>query len=332
MRIGIYSPTGQRTSMTDATGNTGYAYDKRDRLQQKTVTWSNWAPVQLYYGYDANGNLTSLGSSTSGGVTNFYQYDALNRLTNVVASGAQAAGYAYDGVGNQQSLVYPNGYSAYWQYDPMNRLTNLVWVKSSTTNTSFYYQLGRTGNRTNLSEKINNISQTYSWTYDSLYRLKQETFGGATTGSASYVYDLLGNRTSRTTTPSVSTILTNQPFTFNSNDWLTGDTYDSNGNTLTSLTNSYQYDALNHLTNAPNVNVKWVYDGDGNRVRKLVKWPYPRRKQGIATHQRMDADRMPAIKSTQAIAREGEWKEHRPCFLVHVKDRLTIVPINKDTL
>jgi YD repeat-containing protein len=38
----------------------------------------------LNYRYGANGNLTKLSSATTNGVSTGYQYDALNRLTNVV--------------------------------------------------------------------------------------------------------------------------------------------------------------------------------------------------------------------------------------------------------
>ena len=55
-----------------------------------------------------NGNLANLWSSTSGGVTNDYQYDALNRLTNVVGPAASLAKYAYDWAGNLQAMRYAN--------------------------------------------------------------------------------------------------------------------------------------------------------------------------------------------------------------------------------
>jgi RHS repeat-associated protein len=196
-----------------------------------------------------------------------HQMSALSRLTNLVASGSQAAGYAYDGVGNLQALRYGNGVTNLYQYDILNRLTNLTWKLNATTLASHYYQLGRAGNRTNLSELLNGTSRTYAWTYDSLYRLKQESLSGGTSGSVTYGYDLVSNRTNRASTLSG---LTNQNFTFNTNDWLTAGSYDSNGNTTASSGNTYQYDPLNHLTNCNNGAVLLWYDGDGNRVRKTA--------------------------------------------------------------
>jgi YD repeat-containing protein len=94
-----YGPTGRRTNMTDASGVTGYAYDSRDRLMAMTNAWANGPTRWLSYLYDANGNLTNLwsGVSTSGGVSNYFQLDGLNRLTNVLANGGGACPYGYDG-------------------------------------------------------------------------------------------------------------------------------------------------------------------------------------------------------------------------------------------
>jgi RHS repeat-associated protein len=264
-----YTLTGQRASMSDLSGSTAYSYDNRDRLLVKAITWAGGPTNSLSYRWDANGNLTNLWSSTSGGVTNFYQFDAQNRLTNVLANGSAAASYEFDGVGNLQTLRYGNGVTNRFQYDLLNRLTNVVWKTNAGTIASFYYRLGLTGNRTNVAEVLNGTGRTNGWVYDSLYRLKQEIFTGATTGTLSYAYDLVGNRTSRTNSGNLS--LTNQSFTFNTNDWLATDGYDSNGNTTTNSGGQLcRYDPLNHLTNYNNGAVVIVYDGDGNRVKKTV--------------------------------------------------------------
>jgi RHS repeat-associated protein len=251
-------------------GSTGYTYDKRDRLQLKTVAWSSGPTISLNYQFDASGNLTNLWSSpSSGGVTNFYQFDALNRLTNVVANGSAAAGYGFDGGGNLQSIQYGNGVTSQFQYDVLNRLTNAVWKTNAGTIASFYYQLGAAGNRTNLTETLLTVitNRTYAWSYDPLYRLKQETLSVPNV-SLSYGFDLVGNRMSRTISGSLN--LTNQSFTFNTNDWVTSDSYDNNGNSTGSSGNSYQFDVLNRMTNMNSGAVLIWYDGDGNRMKKTV--------------------------------------------------------------
>ena len=263
-----YSPTDQRTRMTDSNGTTSYSYNERDRLTNKVVSWTGGPNIALNYRYDESGNLTNLSSSSPGGVTNSYQYDSLNRLTNVFADGLAAAGYSFDAAGNLQTIRYVNGVTNLFQYDLLNRLTNAVWKTNAGPIASFYYQLGLSGIHTNLSETLNGSSGSYAWSYDSLYRLKQESLGGASSGAISYAFDSVGNRTNRTVTGSLS--LTNQSFTFNTNDWLTTDSYDDNGNTTNSSGNAYRYDPLNNVTNVNNGAALLTYDGDGNRLKKTV--------------------------------------------------------------
>src|SRR5262249_13326775 len=95
-----------------------------------------------------------------------------------------------------------------------------------------------------------------------------------------YSYDLVGNRTNRT---SGVAGLTNQIFSFNTNDWLSTDKYDPNGNTTNSANIFFQYDVMNHLTNAGGILM--TYDGDGNRASKTVG--------GTATYYLLD-DRNPS--------------------------------------
>jgi RHS repeat-associated protein len=263
-----YSPTGQRTNMIDASGTNNYFYDNRDRLTNKAVAFANGPSVSLTYKYDANGNLTNLWSSTSGGVTNVYQYDALNRLTNVLGSGSTAANYNFDAVGNLQTIRYGNGVTNLYQYDSLNHLTNSTWKLTATTLASFYYQIGSTGNRTNLNEVVNGSNRGYSWKYDVLYRLTNETVSTTVpAGTLTYGYDAVGNRTNRS--GSLGSLVSQTP-TYNTNDWLNSDQYDANGNTTNSSGNFYQFDVMNHLTNVNSGSILMTYDGDGNRVSKKI--------------------------------------------------------------
>jgi RHS repeat-associated protein len=217
--------------------------------------------------------VTSITSSTIGGTLVAYQYDALNRLTNVVDSrlaGATNTAYGFDAVGNLQGIQYPNSVTSQYQYDSLNRLTSLVWKNNGTPIASFAYTLGASGNRTALLETNHTVNRGYAWNYDAVYRLTSETVtGAAPTGAIGYIYDNVGNRTIRTNIAS-GLGLTNQSFTFNANDWLAGDTYDNNGNTTNSSSKSYQYDYENRLINFNNGQVIIVYDADGNRVKKIT--------------------------------------------------------------
>jgi len=258
-----YTLTGQRSNMVDNLGTTTYTYDSRDRLLTETT------PVgTLAYAYDYNGNVTSIQSSTANGTAVNYQYDKLNRLMNVIdarLNGSQTTKYGYDTNGNLQSYVYPNGVTNLYAYDKLNRLTNLVWKLNGNTLANFGYWVGKAGNRTNCAEMVNGTVRTNSWAYDSLYRLTTETISGM--GSLSYVYDPVGNRTSRSS--HVSGIPTTT-YSYDANDRLQTDTYDQNGNTTASGGNSYRYNFENRLVEFGDRGAVITYDGDGNRVSEEV--------------------------------------------------------------
>jgi RHS repeat-associated protein len=259
-----YDVAGRLTNRTDASGVWLWVYDNRDRLK------TNAGPVgNLHYQYDLAGNLTNLTSSTSGGTSIDYHYDALSRLTNVVdqrLTGTKNTVYSYDGIGNLAALKYPNGVTNVWQYDARNRLTNAVWKLNASPLATFYYRLGVAGNRTNLDETLPSVTRAYAWSYDQSYRLTNEIVtGSAPTGTVSYEYDLVSNRTNRSSTLAG---VTNHALSYNTNDWLTIDGYDNNGNTTNSAANSYQYDYANRITNSGAVVI--VYDADGNRIKKVA--------------------------------------------------------------
>jgi len=281
-----YTPTGQRASMNSLANAfvTTYFYDARDRLKQKVSTWqggvglgSATLTAGLNYAYDVDGNLTNMSSSMAQGVNLAYGYDALNRITNVLSHGQLAASYTFDAVGNLQSLHYGNGVTNLYQYDALNRLTNLVWNHSGSALGSFYYQLGKTGSRTNLAETVNTTGRNYNWAYDRLYRMTNETISGV--GGVAYQFDAVGNRTNR---QSSITQLPTTSYTYDINDWLTTDQYDNgspgNGNTTISGGNTYAYDPFNRLLNSNPSGVTFVYDADGNRISKtpdgFSSWTY----------------------------------------------------------
>jgi RHS repeat-associated protein len=59
-------------------------------------------------------------------------------------------------------------------------------------------------------------------------------------------------------------------FGYNTDDEMPSETYDANGNALTMSGKSFAYDSENHLTSMNGGQVQLIYDGDGNRVAKIV--------------------------------------------------------------
>ncbi len=257
-----YTATDKRASMTDASGTTNYTYDLLDRLLTKQTPQGT-----LTYTYNAVGNVSTVRSSNSEGVSVNYQYDELNRLSSVtdnrLASGVSS--YTYDPNGNLKTVLYANGVQSTYTYDNLNRLTNLAAAGSSTI-ASYAYTLGAAGNRTSVTELNGRV---VNYTHDALYRLTAENVSNdpATNGAASYSYDAVGNRLSRTSTiPGLASTTA----TYNVNDQLTSDVYDANGNTTGSGGIGYNYDSENRLTSLSDGSSSFIYDGDGNRVAKTA--------------------------------------------------------------
>lgn len=84
----------------------------------------------LNYTYDGPGNLASMSSSHTNGVSVEYTYDDLNRLSTVVdgrlPSGSNSTTYAYDPANNLANATYPNGIQSAFTYDALNRATSLI--------------------------------------------------------------------------------------------------------------------------------------------------------------------------------------------------------------
>jgi RHS repeat-associated protein len=256
-----YTATGQRFTMSDPSGTTTYTYDLRDRLLTKATPQGT-----LTYTYDLAGNLSTIRSSNTAGMSVDYTYDALNRLhsakDNRMTPGLTT--YAYDNAGNLQNYLYPNAVQTTYTYNTLNRLTNVSVAKGATL-ASYGYTLGSAGNRTQVNELG---GRQVNYTYDALYRLTNETIaGGSVNGVIGYSYDPVGNRLSRTSTvgpvPAAA-------YGYDANDRLAADTYDQDGNTTVSGGNTFTYDFENHLETENSTAVTLVYDGDGNRVSKIV--------------------------------------------------------------
>jgi RHS repeat-associated protein len=254
-----YNAAGQRTQMVDPSGTTTYSYDLRNRLTAKATPQGT-----LTYTYDAAGNLTSMRSSNTGGTWVDYAYDVLNRLSTVTDNRLEngVTKYTYDNAGNLANFTYPNGVTHTYTYNTLNRLTNLRVATATSTHASYAYNLGPSGNRTAVVELD---GRRVDYTYDNLYRLTAEAVTGGPGGTTTYSYDPVGNRLARSS-PTLGTAL----YTYDTNDRLTTDGYDANGNTTGSAGAVYAYDFENRLVSQNNGAVTIVYDGDGNRVAKTV--------------------------------------------------------------
>jgi YD repeat-containing protein len=104
------------------------AYDARGRLTRQGDVDNTFA---LANQYDANNNRTSV---AEGGRTNFWTYDAYDRVSTCQDAEGNLMQYRYDAAGNLTNLVYPGGKNVYYAYDTLNRLTNVTdWASRKTS-------------------------------------------------------------------------------------------------------------------------------------------------------------------------------------------------------
>ena len=258
-----YNANSTRSSMTDASGTTTYTYDTRNRLLTKATPEGT-----LTYTYDASGNVGSIDSSNANGTSVAYAWDGANQLASVTDNrlgGMTTA--AYTATGRPQSLNQPNGVGVTYAYDSLDRVTSMAWKKAAAPAfASWSYTYSPRGQRLSATDVT---GRDAAYGYDTASRLTSETITGDPSGSGAltYVVDPVGNRLSRTSTVAA---LGGQSFSYDSNDELTTDEYDVNGNTTTSDGHTYGYDFENRLVSKDGSAVALVYDGDGNRVAKTV--------------------------------------------------------------
>jgi len=107
------------------------------------------------------------------------------------------------------------------------------------------------------------LSYTQSFGYDQLNRLTTSNENGGASWSQTNGYDRYGNRWIDLGGGIQSLYFST------SNNRISGWGYDAAGNLLNDTVHSYTYDAENKISKVDNV-AAYVYDGEGQRVRKLV--------------------------------------------------------------
>lgn len=219
-----YDAVGRLSRATDSTsGPIDFFYDNLDRLILEATPRG-----AVQYAYDALGRRTTMTVAGQAPVT--YQYDAASRLTQV-AQGALIVGLGYDAAGRRTSLTYPNGTSTTYSYDNASRLTSIVHNGPAGLIESLTYAYDAAGDRISLTRangtasllpaavasasydaaneqtQFGTATQTFdqngnltsdgtnTYTWDARNRLTAISGPGL---SASFVYDALGRRVSKT--------------------------------------------------------------------------------------------------------------------------------------
>lgn len=171
-----------------------FDYDDLDRLTLKQRPDGN-----VNYGYDANGNLTTVNNPNAALAMTYDVRDRLETVRQTVGGVEYLLTYGYDKNGNRKSMATPWGTFLY-TYDSMNRL-DLMTVPASlgAPARTFDFDYDALGRRTKLVYP-NNTEAVY--TYDEASQLKEIRHklqaSTHTLALAQYDYDAAGNRTSMT--------------------------------------------------------------------------------------------------------------------------------------
>ncbi len=256
-----YTATGRRATMTDASGVTSYTYTNRDRVAVKSTPQG-----ALSYTYDTADHVISTMSSNPNGTNVSYDYDDAGQLKTVSDNlNGAVTNYVFDATGQLSSVQYPNGVSHAYGYDNRDRVTSLGVRGPSGVISNYTQAFNFSGRKQTTSESS---GRTANYGYDAIYRLLNETISGdpapVNNGALNYTLDAVGNRQSLASTLAA---LTSQSSTYDANDRISGDTFDANGNTLTSRGHTFRYDFEDRLTQYDTA-VLMAYDGDGNRVAR----------------------------------------------------------------
>src|SRR6266568_2240991 len=266
-----YDSVSRVSTSTDGLGQqTSSTYDNLDRVTQLSYPGG----ITVSYGYDANGNLSSMtdpsgttsysydkdnrvltktlpggtqlsntydpvGSLltfTDGGGQVSYGYNQVNELVTLTEPGGARTTFGYDADGQRTSTSYPNGVVMSMSYDQAGHLTRIQAVKGSTTLSDFTYGYGSAELATGSVDMNLNVT---TYTYGRLNELAESSVKHGTTqiNDFKYQYDWSGNLTSST----LGIGATPTTYTYNAANELTSSTQGS-----TNLT--YSYDADGNLS------------------------------------------------------------------------------------
>lgn len=272
-----YDNAGNRTTVTDARNKTtAYEYNEFNQISRITNPLSQ----AIQFGYNKNGQNTKVIFPKGDSITS--SYNALNRLNGVSYNGIQKWGYTYDSLGNVTSINnIAAGKTTDYTYDKNNRVTRL----SEGANNRFDYGYDNNSNLTSLTLTAGAASATHGYTYDSLNQVT--ALSRNSSNLVKFIYDERGNVISARYSNG-----TYIAYEYDADNRLTlvknynaagavldsyAYTYDANSNRTSVVTGSgtisYQYDALNQLTQETlldGTTITYEYDAAGNRTKKTV--------------------------------------------------------------
>jgi YD repeat-containing protein len=249
--------TGQQIALSENSGGTVSA--DAVKVVRDDSSDTNTATETYSYGYDANGQATSISDSGNGSAQTSYAvaYDQAGETTGITqqdASGntTHTSTFGYDKDGYLTSQV-SDGQTSTFAYNNRGLLSSVAVPKSMTDSTP----------------------QTTSYTYTSTGLVDTESKPNGNTVSYSYFLD--GNEQSQTEDKSDGTLVDSHAYTYDADGNMASDaeqvmSASSGGGTL-SHTLDYTYspsDKVTQVTKDGSVTEQYAYDQDGNISSQTV--------------------------------------------------------------
>jgi len=277
-----YDATGNLASHTDRDGNViNYTYDALNRPTQAQYNIAKGHGTQLQstvtYTWDAGNRVTQGIDSIAGSATR--QYNGLDRLTQE-ATPQGTVNYTYDNAGRRTTMQVVGQPQVAYTWDNTNRLTAISQGSSSV---GLSYD---NANRRTCLTLPNGVLASYGYDKDSRVTSLVYGTGGSCSsppnnlGSLTYSYDADGRRTATAGSLAAVTLPANVTGTtsYNADNEQsqfngTSLSYDANGNLTGDGTNTYTWDARNHLskiTQGRTTVGSFVYDAFGRRTSKTI--------------------------------------------------------------
>jgi RHS repeat-associated protein len=272
--------TGLKTSMTDAVGSVTYTYDNMNQptLESRTLTGIS-GTFTTSYGHNIKGDLTSMtypsgrvvnfNYATGGGCCNSRLASVADQTTGTILNGSMN----YNAGGGLLNSMLGNGIVQTVGYNARLQATSINATLSGMSLMNFSYNYGTSSTNTGrLLSRTDAIQPEHSatYSYDSIYRLGAVASGdpSASWGIA-WTFDVWGNRVSQTPVGVATSTIGTQTsgYTNNRNN---ANTYDVAGNQTADSLHTYTFNALNQITSIDGGTAAYVYDGNGNRMKKVT--------------------------------------------------------------
>ncbi|HYH09212.1 MAG TPA: RHS repeat-associated core domain-containing protein [Thermoanaerobaculia bacterium] len=300
---------GRTATMTDPTGSTRYAYERRGllTLEEKTI---GSAVYTTRFGYDTDANRNRM--QYPGGRVVDYGFDRAGRPVSASTNGAALVTSAsYLPFGPRTETVFANGARRVMDYDTRYRPDGLRLIGPSSTLVSYDYQHDHAGNITGILDLLDTGYDRH-FGYDDLNRLTSANTGAALWGTGSYQYDAMGNVQQSTLGAAVSTFtysgVTPVIASVTANGVTRIATHDPAGNeTIFGAASSY-YSPRNFMRETGNL--QYAYDGRG--IRTVTTTVTGERYSLYTPELALLAETQTTATSTKPVAYEYVWFDHHP--------------------